>query len=57
MQITLAQCIAAAATAGAAWLMVQAGVSKGALKLRVSDRCASCGRLVPVHRRCTCSTR
>lgn len=44
MHLTLAQSIAFTATAAAAWLMVRAGVAKGALKVKTSRHCPACGR-------------
>ena len=44
MHLTLAQSFAAISTAAAGWLMVRAGTAKGALTVKVADRCAACGR-------------
>jgi hypothetical protein len=33
------------ATLGAGWLMVRAGAAKKRIRLKVAERCASCGRL------------
>jgi hypothetical protein len=44
MHLTLAQSFAGISTAAAGWLMVRAGTAKGALQVKVADRCAACGR-------------
>jgi hypothetical protein len=53
MHFTLAQSLAAASTAAAAWLMVRVGAAKGALKIRTPERCAACGRH-RTRRACRC---
>jgi hypothetical protein len=55
MHLTIAQSFSAVSTAAIAWLMVRLGASKGALQVKVADRCAACGR-VRTKGRCPCSS-
>jgi hypothetical protein len=44
MHVTLAQALPAVSTLAAGWLMVKIASSKGLVKVKQADRCASCGR-------------
>jgi hypothetical protein len=54
MHLTMAQTFSAVSTFAIAWTMVRLGVSKGALHVKVADRCAACGRR-RTRRRCPCA--
>jgi hypothetical protein len=54
MHLTMAQSFSAISTVAVAWVMVRLGAAKGALQVKVADRCAACGRK-RTHRRCPCA--
>jgi len=55
MHMTLTQSVAAISTGAGALLMVKAGASKGLVKIRTPEKCASCGRR-RIAGRCPCTT-
>jgi hypothetical protein len=54
MHMTMTQSFSLVSTVAVAWVMVRLGASKGALRIKVADRCAACGRKRN-HGRCPCS--
>ena len=56
MHMTLAPSFVGISTAAAGGLMVRAGTAKGALQVKVADRCAACGRRSR-GRLCSCAGR
>jgi transposase-like protein len=55
IQLTLGQSLLVISSAGAAWLMIRAGVSENRLVIRVRPRCASCGRRLTA-KTCSCAS-
>jgi hypothetical protein len=54
LQLTFGQSLVMVSTAGAAWLMVRAGVAKKMVELRAPSRCAACGRRL-TGKTCSCA--
>jgi hypothetical protein len=54
MHLTMAQSFSAISTVAVARVMVRLGAAKGALQVKVADRCAACGRK-RTHGRCPCA--
>ena len=55
MHMTMAESFSVVSTLAVAWMMVRLGSTKGALKVKVAERCAACGRK-RTHGRCPCTS-